>query len=123
MVVIKKIKIGIFSILSLIIFILITLSFWRIEVIVFGVISYQNYSFYLSLDLKNNEYIKKNNIKKIKIIYSGKYYPCKIYFHSLVNDVYTYFLSCNEKIKFTQPIENISLLVDEVNIYQYYLKK
>lgn len=117
-----NIKRGCFAIIFLFIFEILLLSILKIQVIVNATMYIDGSSLYITISKKDAQYIQKNNIQNIQIKYDDKEYKSKIYFQEIIDDSYLYYLT-NNKIFYNKSIENITLIVDDVNLYQYYCKK
>lgn len=117
-----NIKRGCFAIIFLFIFEILLLSILKIQVIVNATMYIDGSSLYITISKKDAQYIQKNNIQNVQIKYDDKEYKSKIYFQEIIDDSYLYYLT-NNKIFYNKSIENITLIVDDVNLYQYYCKK
>ncbi|MBQ4208844.1 hypothetical protein II654_00115 [bacterium] len=98
------------------------MSILKIQVIVNATMYIDGSSLYITISKKDAQYIQKNNIQNVQIKYDDKEYKSKIYFQEIIDDSYLYYLT-NNKIFYNKSIENITLIVDDVNLYQYYCKK
>lgn len=117
-----NIKRGCLAIIFLFIFEILLLSILKIQVIVNATMYIDGSSLYITISKKDAQYIQKNNIQNVQIKYDDKEYKSKIYFQEIIDDSYLYYLT-NNKIFYNKSIENITLIVDDVNLYQYYCKK
>ena len=111
-----------FLIIFLFVFEILLLSILKIQVIINTTIFTEGSSLYITINKNDAQYIQKNNIQNIQIKYEDKMYKSKIYFQEVANDLYLYYLT-NRKIFYKKSMENITLIIDEVNLYQYYYKK
>lgn len=118
----RNITRGFFLIIFLLVFEILLLSILKIQIIINATIFTEGSSLYITVRKKDAQYIQKNNIQNVEIKYDDKKYRSKIYFQEVVNDLYLYYLT-NNKIFYKKSIENITLIIDEVNLYQYYYKK
>ncbi len=109
-------------IISLFIFEILLLSILKIQVIINATMFIEGSSLYVTINKKDAQYIQKNNIQNIQIKYDDVKYKSKIYFQEIIDDSYLYYLT-NNKIFYRKSTENITLIIDEVNLYQYYCKK
>ena len=111
-----------FLIIFLFVFEILLLSILKIQVIVNASIFTEGSSLYIAINKKDAQYIQKNNIQNVEIKYDDKKYRSKIYFQEVIDDLCLYYLT-NRKIFYKKSMENITLIIDEVNLYQYYYKK
>ena len=118
----RNIKRGIFLIICFLIIEILFLSFLKIQIIINATIFSEGSSLYITINKKDAQYIQKNNIQNVQIKYDDKKYKSKIYFQEIIDDLYLYYLM-NNKIFYKKSVENITLIIDEVNIYQYCCRK
>ncbi len=118
----RNITRGFFLIIFLFVFEILLLSILKIQVIVNATIFAESSSLYIVVSKKDAQYIQKNNIQNVEIKYDDKKYRSKIYFQEIVDGLYLYYLT-NSKIFCKKSMENITLIIDEANLYQYYYRK
>ena len=118
----RNITRGFYLIIFLLVFEILLLSILKIQVIVNATIFTEGSSLYITVSKKDAQYIQKNNIQNVEIKYDDKKYKSKIYFQEVVDDLYLYYLT-NSEIFYKKSIENITLIIDEANLYQYWYKK
>lgn len=122
MIIYRNIKRGIFLIICFLIIEILLLSILKIQVIINATIFTEGSSLYITINKKDAQYIQKNNIQNVQIKYEDKKYKSKLYFQEVIDDLYLYYLT-NNKVFYKKSLENITLIIDEVNLYQYYCKK
>ena len=122
MIIYRNIKRGFFLIICFLIIEILLLSILKIQVIINATIFTEGSSLYITINKKDAQYIQKNNIQNVQIKYEDKKYKSKLYFQEVMDDLYLYYLT-NNKVFYKKSLENITLIIDEVNLYQYYCKK
>ena len=115
----KNIKIGLWSFVILLLSLLVTLSFLKIEIATVAILSRSDVDTIIVND-KDGKYIETNEIKKVKMKFNNQYYICNINYLNFDNECFYYVISLPKYLEITNNYQNVNLVLGTTNFYTYF---
>lgn len=118
----KNINIGILAFFILVLSMFSTLSFLKIDIATTAILLRNDFD---SIIVSSNDgkYLESNNITNIAIRLNNQYYRCNIEYSSCDDKSFSYAIYLPKYLEIIETYQDVNLILDSVNFYQYFLIK
>lgn len=118
----KSINVGLFAFFILMISMFTTLSFLKIDVATTAILLRNNFNSII-ITATDGKYIENNKINNIAIRLNNQYYHCNIEYQSSDEKNFCYFIFLPKYLEIIETYQDVNLILDSINFYQYFLQK
>lgn len=119
----QNMKVALLAILGMITLWLIIFSFIKIDVSTKAVVTFVDSFNYIAIDNKSSAYIENHELDYVKMEYKKQYFSCHITYSSGSDDFQYYLISLPEIVDKSKTYFETNIIIDSLNIYEYWLKK
>lgn len=119
----QNIKMATIIIIGLLTLWLILFNFIKLDITTQGVVTFVDSFNYLMLDRSSAAYIENHDIDYVKFEYNKQYFDCHITYASSSEESQTYLIFLPTIVDKTKPYLTANIIIDSLNVYQYWIKK